>query len=111
MVIWRGRGIVIAGVAFGCLIAAEYGVERSMGDTTYYQAHGWPKLLGFWLGASVVYALRSWLGVPDTTLAAEGHGVGPPAARAAEGELFFVKARYWPAILLVLGLVFLFVKE
>jgi len=46
---------------------------------------------------------RRSLGVPDAPVAATP---APPAAQP-EGELFFVRARYWPAVLAALGVVFL----
>jgi hypothetical protein len=106
MIIWRGRGFAIALIAFGSLVLAEGAIEEAFQDTRYYQQHGWPKLLGFWTAATLVYAVRSWLGVPTPHAVADGK-----AGRVPEGELFFVKARFWPAVLVCLGIVFLFVKD
>lgn len=108
MIIWRGRGIAIALIAFACLLVSEFATEAALGDGTYYQAHGWPKLAGFWLAAAVIYKMQSWFGVGKT------RGFVDPNIRrdirpSAEGELFFVPARFWPHILVILGVIFLFV--
>ena len=107
MIVWRGRGFIVALVTFGCLVAADGLTAMATGDSNFYAAHGWPKLLAFWVAAAGVYALRSTLGVPPEAnmLARVPKGQGP----ANEGELFFVRARHWPAILLGLGGLFLFV--
>jgi hypothetical protein len=109
MVIWRGRGGVIALIAFGCFVLTEMVTRASFGDTSYYQTHGWPKLVAFWVAAGFVYALRSWLGVgQERTLIDKGTGQEIKLCR--EGQLFFIYARYWPVILLGCGIVFLFVR-
>jgi hypothetical protein len=107
MIIFRGRGILIAVVTFGCLLLTEVITESAAADERFYQTHGWPKLLGFCLSAACVWAMRPVLGV--STEERPGTTATPPPPN--EAELFFVKARYWPAILVVLGLVFLFVTE
>ena len=98
-VIWRGKGIIVAVLAFACLVASEAITEVVTHDSLYYQHHGWPKLVAFWVAAAAVYALRHRLGVPETV----EHASGP------EPSLFFVPVRYWPAVLLGLGVAFFFV--
>ena len=108
MLIWGGRGGVIALIAFGCLVLTELFTRAAFGDTRYYQTHGWPKLLGFWVAAGLVYALRSWFGVgQEHTLIDKG--TGREIRVSLEGQLLFVPARYWPGILLAAGLLFFFV--
>jgi hypothetical protein len=74
----------------------------------FYQTHGWPKLIAFWAAAGLVYAMRSWFGVEqERTLIDKASG--QEIRFSLEGQLFFVAARYWPAILLTAGIVFFFV--
>ena len=109
MVIWRGRGIAIVLIAFGCFVLTEVATRAAFGDTTYYQTHGWPKLVAFWVAAGIVYALRSWLGVGQERTLVE-KGTGQEVKMSREAQLFFVSARYWPAILLACGIAFYFVR-
>ena len=57
MVIWSGWGFVIAVLAFASMIFTEWGVERLFGSSDYYQAHGWPKMLGLLTAAAVSFPL------------------------------------------------------
>lgn len=110
MIIWRGKGIVIAVIAFGCLILSEFLAEAAFRDDTYYQTHGWPKLAGLWLAALIVYKLWPWLGVQSRSMVVDS-SAGQQVRFTSEGALFFVPARYWPQVLLVLGLIFSFVRN
>ena len=102
MIIWRGRGFLIALIAFGGLLIAEFATQLIWGKG-YYQGHGWPKLAGFWLAALVVYALRSWLGVGHVQVLVD-KATGKEVELNKEAALFFIPARFWPTILCVLGI-------
>lgn len=110
MIIWRGKGIVIALIAFGCLIVSEFATEAAFEDSTYYQLHGWPKLIGLWLAAGIVYRLQPWLGVGKTIGFAD-QNIRQDIRPSAEGALFFLPARFWPGILFAVGLILLFVRD
>jgi hypothetical protein len=106
MIIWRGRGIVIALIAFGCLLFTELATETTFSDADYYQTHGWPKLAALWLAALIVYQMLPWFEVQRTRF---GYIPGQPEV-VPQSELFFVPARFWPQVLIALGVVLLFVK-
>jgi hypothetical protein len=110
MIIWRGKGIVVAIITFGCLVLTELITRSVFGDERYYQTHGWPKVAGFWLAAGLVFALRSWLGGRQERTLVEKE-TGKEIKLSSEGALFFVTVRFWPLILLGLGVVFFFVRE
>ena len=103
MLIWRGKGFLIALIAFGGLLISELGT-RAVWDKDYYASHGWPKLVGFWIGALVIYALRSWLGVGRTQTLVD-KGTGREVVLNQEATLFFIPARFWPVILAAIGIV------
>jgi hypothetical protein len=105
MLIWHGRGGLIALIAFGCLLLTELFTRAAFGDAHYYQTHGWPKLAGFWVAAGLVYALRSWFGVGRERILID-KDTGKEIKMSFEADLLFVPARYWPAILLALGILF-----
>jgi hypothetical protein len=108
MIIWRGRGIFIALIAFVCLILVELGTEAIFRDDTYYQEYGWPRLVGFGVAAALVYLLRGWFGVGQERTLIDKE-TSQEVQVDMESSLLFVPARYWPFILLILGVVFTFV--
>jgi hypothetical protein len=110
MNIWRGKGIVVAFIAFGCLILTELATRSMYGDKTYYQSHGWPKLAGFWVAAALVYMLQPWFGGRQERTLVDKE-TGKEITVSFQSALFLIPVRYWPLILLGLGVVFLFVRE
>lgn len=106
MFIYRGRGILIAGVTFGCLLATEFATRLRFHDDRYYQEHGWPKLVGFFIAAGVVASLSGF------TLGSLSEMNPPPKTSMfrKDDELFFIPAQYWPPILCLLGIGFYFVR-
>ena len=106
MIVWKGFGYVIGFVVVAILICAEFFVEAFFRDGFYYQDHGWPKLMGLWSAAVAVWLLNAFMIKRRERVARD-----PDAeARPPEPDAFlFVDVRYWPYILLVLGVVFLLV--
>ena len=108
MIVWNGRGGVVAAIAFGCLLGSEILSESYFHDDTYYQQHGWPKLAGFLVAAGLGWWLQhssehdGILSVDQATPLRK-----PPFLRRSDG-LFFIPVRLWPAILCVLGVIFFF---
>jgi len=107
MIIWRGRGWLVAIVTFGCLFATELLTRSFYHDNTNYQQQGWPKLAAFLVAAIIVWALSrrerdDSVGVQTETR--------EPLLREQD-TLFFISVRYWPCVLCVLSLVFYFVRS
>jgi hypothetical protein len=107
---WSGLGFVVAVVAFLCLLLAEYVVEAVCNDSQYYQAHGWPKMLGWWLAGALVWGLGTYLDHKQGSTLLEP-ATGAEVQRKPRHALFFIRMVYWGPILFVLGLVFLFVTK
>jgi len=105
MIIWRGKGILIALIAFGCLLLAEYATRSAFHDDRYYQTHGWPKLAAMWLAAGLVFALQSKLGGGPPRVLVDKE-TGKEISLPARDALFFIPVRYWPPILAALGVAF-----
>jgi|ERR1022692_952145 hypothetical protein len=107
MIVWRGRGILVAIITFGCLLLIELLTRFLSHDNTYYQEHGWPKLAGFLAAASLVYWLSPRKRV-DFTCTSEW------ARRflfREQDTLFHDSVKYWPRILCMLGVAFYFVRS
>ena len=105
MIIWRGRGVLVAIITFGCLLTTELLTRSYFHDNTYYQQHGWPKLAGFLVAASLVW----WLSRRDDS-AGDQPVTREPLLREQD-TLFLISVRYWPRVLCVLAFVFYFVRS
>jgi hypothetical protein len=108
VVIWQGRGIVVAITIAVCLLASDWLSGQHFHDANYYASHGWPKLVGFLAAAAIVWGL-------SFRRAEESIGTEEVTPRepflADRDSLFFIPARYWPMILCALGVAFLFVRD
>ena len=109
MIVWSGFGFLISMIGFGCLIITEMSTRAFFNDPTYYQTHGWPKLVGFWIAAVLVYLLARTLDRQPGRVVIDKE-TGKEIILKKRHSLFFTPARYWPYIFAGLGLVFLFVK-
>jgi hypothetical protein len=108
MIIWSGLGFLVAVLAFLCLLLAEYVVEAVLNDPQYYQAHGWPKMLGLWLAGAFVWWLGTYLDHKQGRTLLDPT-TGDEVQLKPQHALFFIRMVYWGPILFVLGLVLLFV--
>ena len=109
MIVWRGRGIVIAVITLSCLAATELLTRFVNHDSTYYQRSGWPKLVGFMIAALLVRVLsRPAMGTTGE-IAIGNQERKQPLLRDLD-SLFHIRVKYWPPILCVLGVVFYFIR-
>ncbi|MGH9729298.1 MAG: hypothetical protein ACRD33_01880 [Candidatus Acidiferrales bacterium] len=108
MLVWRGKGFLIALIAFGCLLLTELAMRSIFVDNLYYQRHGWPKLLGLCIAAALVYVLRSWFGYGRDRVFVEKE-TGQEVRLSLEDSLFGIPVRFWPLVLIGLGVIFFFV--
>jgi hypothetical protein len=106
MIVWQGRGIIVAVITFGCLVATELFTRFTYHDNTYYQRHGWPKLAGFLIAAAIVWSI-SRRGEDDRTR--DAAITREPLLRPRD-TLFHIPIKYWPRVLCVLGVIFYFVR-
>jgi len=107
MIVWRGRGGLVAIITFGCLLATELLTRSFYHDKTYYQQHGWPKLAAFIVAAFIVWVLSRQEGEESAMVTGVAKG---PFLRERD-TLFFLSVKYWPRILCVLAFVFYFVRS
>ncbi len=107
MIIWTGLGFLVAVITFGCCFAAECLVERAFHDDRYYQAHGWPKLVAFVVAAAVVGVVGRYLRRRQGRVLIDPK-TGDEVIVGRQHTFFFIPVEYWPPILLILGIIFLF---
>jgi len=107
MIVWRGRGGLVAIIAFGCLVATELLTRWMFHDDNYYQQHGWPKLISLLVAAGLVWRLSYREGDEYTITNPEKRN---PLLREQD-TLFHISVKYWPGILCVLGLISYFIRS
>jgi hypothetical protein len=108
MIIYRGRGFLVAVIAFGMLLLTELFTRAHFRDDTYFQRHGWPRLAGFLMAAAIVWLL---IGQSEEVVGVEMEK--QPKRRSIfrpQDSLFFIPVLFWPPVLLVLGVIFYFVR-
>jgi hypothetical protein len=109
MVIWSGWGFVIVVLAFASLVFTEIGVERVYGDSDYYQAHGWPKMLALLIAAAVSIPLGRLM-----NHGADRDLIDPETMKrvvvtaAPRHTLFFLPVQHWWMAFVGLSMVALF---
>ena len=108
MMIYTGAGFIVAVIAFLMLLLSELSVEYYFDDDSYYQTHGWPKLLAFFLAGCLVTLVGRYLDNADAKLYIEKE-TGKEVIMKKGHSLFFIEVKYWGYILFGLGVVFLFV--
>ncbi len=108
MVIWSGLGFLVAAITFLLLLIAECVTESLFRDESYYQAHGWPKLLAFFLAGAVIWPLGVYLNRKQGKVMIEKE-TGKEVLIKPNHSFFFIRMEYWGPILFALGIIFLFV--
>ena len=108
MVIWSGLGFLVAAITFLLLLIAEYVTESAFRDESYYQAHGWPKLLAFFLAGAVISPLGAYLNRKQGKVMIEKE-TGKEVLIKPNHSFLFIRMEYWGPILFALGIIFLFV--
>ena len=110
MIVWQGFGFLVAVVSFAILVATQFATGVLTKDESYYGTHGWPKLLALWLAAAAVYALARYFDSRPGKVMIEKE-TGREVHLRRSHSLFFVPMKYWPYVLVVLGIVFFFMDR
>ena len=109
MIVWHGRGVIVAAVAYSSLLVSELVCRAYFNDDRYYQQHGWPKLAGFLVAAGIVWFLQR--NEPAEAPELANRQITKQPILRPRDSLLFVSVRSWPLILCGLGVVFYFVCE
>jgi hypothetical protein len=110
MIIWNGRGFLVAVIAFACLLGSEFLTESYFRDDAYYQQHGWPKLAAFVIAGVIVW----WLGMrwkDQSERVVIEKDTGKEFVLRRDDSFFFIHMKYWGPLLCALGIVFFFVQD
>lgn len=109
MLIWSGLGFLVALITFFSLFLTQKVVGEIFSDPQYYSVNGWPKLLGFLVAAGVTYLLSLRFSRNKGRVLID-KVTGKEVVFKRRHTLFFIDIKYWPLILIAVGIVFLFVK-
>jgi len=111
MIIWRGFGIFVGIAGFIGFILAEL-LTRSLTESdTYYQAHAAPRLGGAVLGAALAFGAVKILEIWEKPRTVIDQATGREIILRRGDSLFFIPVRFWPYIILGIGVVVAFVPE
>lgn len=107
MIIWTGFGFLIALIAFASLLIVSSGMDYIMNDPTYYTSHAWTQTM-----AMIIAALFSWgfahLVSKGKQRKLQDQDTGEEIILKSSHSLFFIEAKYWPYIYLIIGIILLF---
>ena len=109
MIIWTGYGFVIAIIGVISLVAAQTGVNAVMGDPTYYDEHAWVKTLAMIFAAALTWQFAVVTRKINKARNLVDEETEKSVVLKRSDSLFFIDARYWPIIYLVIGIAFLFI--
>ncbi len=109
MIIWKGKGFIVAVITFLMLVLTEFSVEGLFKDETYYQTHGWPKLVAFFIAGCVVLPIGKYLNRKESKVLVE-KATGKQVVLKAAHTLYFINVEYWSYILFALGVIYFFVS-
>ena len=107
MIIWSGKGFLVAIDVFGASLLMEVPTESAFNDDEFYQREAWPLALA--LGIAGVLSYLSGLKLKS---AGERRLVDPETheevvVAADDHSLFFLKVHWWGPILWGIGVIVL----
>ena len=109
MIIWKGLGFVVAVFVFGCSLLAEVISEKLTNNDLFYQENSWVMSIGMLVAAILTFGFSLFLKQGDARIVIDEQ-TGEKFELRDSHSLFFVPVKWWPSILVVLGVVVLFVK-
>ena len=109
MLIWRGAGVVVPGLALVILFLTSLSVSLLFKDDNYFATHGWPRLVGCWITAFLVRYVGTTLDKREARVVVDKE-TGKELLLKPHHDFFFIKLEHWAWILFAAGIIFPFVK-
>ncbi|MEZ5856191.1 MAG: hypothetical protein R3D67_16110 [Hyphomicrobiaceae bacterium] len=102
MIIWRGWGLIVLVITFGCSLIAQLLTDQLLGSA-YWNAHAWPFGVAMIVAGGVVWLFSQVLGRgPPRTLVDEQ--TGERVVVLPRHDLFFVPIKWWAVLLPGIGI-------
>ena len=109
MLIWSGLGFLVAAIALACMLVLQLLVEAISHNDKYYESHAWPSVAAMALAAGLVWMLNRWLDQRPAKRLIEP-ATNREVILRPRHSLFFIPVKYWPVVLLFIGVSFVFMN-
>ena len=103
MIIWTGRGYLVAVIVFLLSLGTEWGVESALGDDTYYQRHAWPLALALFTSGVISWLLGNQFNSEKGRVVIDKETGQEMVIDGPDHTLFFIKMQYWGPILMLIA--------
>jgi hypothetical protein len=110
LIVWRGFGISVLGIALGCLGGAQLLANRLSGTSTYWESHAWPFAAGLLSAAAIIWCVAEMLERYSTWNQINSL-TGETVRLKKPHDFFYIPLKYWSALFVGLGLFSLFVNH
>ena len=110
IIFWKGYGIVVLIIGMLALALTKWTAEYFTGDTHFYMKHGWVALIGMLGAAALTYGLHKLI-LREKDRVLVDKDTGEEVVLRSEHSLFFVPVRFWPAIFIVLGIMYTLIDD
>jgi hypothetical protein len=109
MIIWRGAGVLIVLIVFGCSFLANL-ISNSVLGPTYYDQHKWPLAVSLVISAIICLVWGLYLKKRPDRIVIDKQTGQEMVLKPSRPALFFIPVLYWGPILFVIAIV-VFVME
>ncbi|MGD0743936.1 MAG: hypothetical protein ABSA45_02165 [Verrucomicrobiota bacterium] len=109
MIIWQGRGFLVAVIIFGCSLVANLICNAKIGPG-YYDHHKWPFAVSLLCSSAICWFLGDYLRKRSDRIVIDKQTGKEFVLNQSRHTLFFIPMRWWGLILLV-GAMILFAIE
>ncbi len=101
MIIWKGLGFIVPIIGLVAFFVTQLALDAAFGDD-FYTSNGWPKLVGAFLAAGLIFLASRLLGKPTGKIFIDKE-TGQEIEMRKTHSLFFIPILYWAPIVLLLG--------
>lgn len=102
MIIWNGRGFLIAVIIFASLMGTQVVAGKVTNQPDYYQTHTWLIGVGLAVAGLFILLVRGWL-FPMHGQTMIHPKTGESFRLGRDHGLFFISVKWWPWLLLLGG--------
>ena len=103
MIIWSGRGFLVAVIAVGALLLTQLVVDSISGDENFYQKNSWPKTVAMLVAALLTFVLHKFLSQEKPRVLIDEE-TGQEFEIHGNHSLFFIPVKWWPVVFVILGI-------
>ena len=110
MIIWNGKGYLVAVIIFGCSLITELVSERIYQDDRYYQTHSVPLASAFLMAGIIIWIVGRQLNKQKVKTLVDKQ-TGEEVVLKNNNSFFFIAMEYWAPIMFLASLGVLFFKD